>query len=407
MPGVHWTALGVWIGVGSRDEASDVSGVTHFIEHLLFRGSDRHSALEIAQIFDRFGAELNAATTREHTSVYARVIDSHLPEALEVVGRMVRAPIFADLEQEREVVLEEIAMYDDAPDDLVHDLIGEAVFPEQGLGRPVIGRAEVLERLTKADAEGHHAVYYAPRNIVVAAAGSVDHDRLVELAAAELDDDSDRPLPRREQADLSHPPQRRFVEKDTEQFHLCLGGVGLRRDDERRFAATLLDQMLGGGASSRLFQEIRERRGMAYSVYSYLSHFRDTGSVGIYVGTRAENLRECVGVIAAEVLALADGRFDADELERAKDSVKGRLALSMESTSARMSRLGRGILTETELLDEEEVAARVDAVTAEDVAVLTAELFAPSRLSATCIGTDADVFTDAVALLDGAVTEAA
>jgi predicted Zn-dependent peptidase len=405
MPGVRSTAFGVWIGVGSRDEAARVSGLSHFIEHLLFRGSERHTALEIAQTFDRFGAELNAATSREHTSVYARVIDAQLSEAVAVIGNMVRAPTWADLEQEREVVLEEIAMYEDAPDDLVHDLIGQAVFPGQGLGRPIVGTTDVLEAITQADARAHHAAWYVPSNIVVAAAGSLDHERLVELVAAELEDGADRPLPDRVPAVVGLPPERLFEEKDTEQYHVCLGATGLPRGDDRRFAATLLDQILGGGASSRLFQEIRERRGMAYSVYSYGAGYADTGSVGIYVGTRAENLDECLEVTVGEIAQLAGRQFQADELERAKDSIKGRLTLSMESTSARMSRLGRNILEDVELLDEDEVCARVDAVTEDQLAELAAELFDPARLSAACIGPDRAVFDRALGALDGAPTE--
>ncbi len=405
MPGVRSTALGVWIGVGSRDERPEVSGLSHFIEHLLFRGSERHTALEIAQIFDRFGAELNAATSREHTSVYARVIDAQLPEAIAVVGSMVRAPTWADLEQEREVVLEEIAMYEDTPDDLVHDLIGQAVFPDQGLGRPIVGTSEVLELISEDDARDHHAAWYQPSNIVVSAAGSLDHDQLVALVAAELEDGVRRPLPGRVAADVARPPERLFEEKDTEQYHVCLGATGLRRDDDRRFAATLLDQILGGGASSRLFQEIRERRGMAYSVYSYGANYADTGSVGIYVGTRAENLDECLEVTVAEIAQLAERRFEPDELERAKDSIKGRLQLSMESTTARMSRLGRNTLEHVELLDEDEVCARLDAVSEEQLAELTAELFAPGRLSAACIGPDRTVFHRALGALDGTRTE--
>jgi predicted Zn-dependent peptidase len=304
------------------------------------------------------------------------------------------------------VVLEEIAMYEDAPDDLVHDLIGETVFPDQGLGRPIIGGREVIERLSDGEAREHHAAYYVPCNIVVAAAGSVDHERLVEHVGSAFDGACE-PLPARVPASVDEHRRRRFLEKDTEQYHLCLGAAGLSRHDERRFGATLLDQMLGGGASSRLFQEIRERRGMAYSVYSFGSNYADTGSVGIYVGTREENLAECLAVTAEEIAALAAGRLSDEELERAKDALKGRLALSMESTSSRMSRLGRSLVTGSELLDEDELTERIDAVTDEEVRELTHELFAPARLSAACIGPDRDVFERALASLEGAAAGAA
>jgi predicted Zn-dependent peptidase len=396
MPGLRSVALGVFVGVGSRDEAPADAGISHFIEHLLFRGTDRHDALEIAQTFDRFGAELNAATSREFTEIYARVIDTHLPEALAIVGGMVRAPSFLDIDPEREVVIEEIAMYEDAPDDLVHDMIGEAVFPGDPLGRPVIGRADVIERLSVADVGRYHGRYYAPGNIVVAAAGSIDHDALAAMIDAELGGlAAPAPTPAPDVA-IDAGVRRVFLEKDTEQYHLCLGAPGVSRHDDRRFAASLLDQILGGGASSRLFQEIRERRGMAYSVYSYGSTYRETGQVGVYVGTREENLEECLEVTATEIAALTAGRFADDEVERAKDAMKGRLALAMESTSSRMVRLGKGILTGLELLDEDEIGERVDRVTPDDLAALAGELFAPDRLSAACIGPDAAVFDRAL-----------
>jgi predicted Zn-dependent peptidase len=391
MPGLRSAALGVFVGVGSRDEDEDVGGVSHLIEHLLFRGTDRHSALEIAQIFDRFGAELNAATSREYTEIYARVIDSHLDQALAVIGGMVRAPSFDELDAEREVVLEEIAMYEDAPDDLVHDLIGQAVFDGDPLGRPVIGTAAVIERLTATEIAAHHAHYYRAQGIVVAAAGSVDHDELVGLIARELGGLERAAPPDRATLRPLGPPQRVFVAKDTEQYHLCLGAPGISRHDDRRFAAGLLDQLLGGGASSRLFQEIREKRGMAYAVYSFGSHYQETGQVGIYVGTRAENVAECMGVIGRELAAVAAGALADDELQRAKDAMKGRVALSLESTSARMGRLGRGVLTGVPLLDTDEIAARIDQVTEADIAALAAALFATDGLSAACIGPDATV----------------
>jgi predicted Zn-dependent peptidase len=393
MPGLRSVALGVFVGVGSRDEPQGHGGISHFIEHLLFRGTDAHSALEIAQIFDRFGAELNAATSREFTEIYARVIDSHVDTAFGVIGGMVRAPSFDELEAERDVVLEEIAMYEDAPDDLVHDLIGEVVFPGDALGRPVIGTTKVIGRLTRDEVAAHHGSFYRGVNVVVSAAGSVDHDELVALVERELHSVPAGQLPARTVVDTGRPPGRCFLARDTEQYHLCLGAPGVSRHDDRRFAAGLLDQLLGGGASSRLFQEIRERRGMAYAVYTYGSHYRETGHVGVYVGTRAENVEECLGVIGREIGVVAAGEFDPDELERAKDAMKGRLALSLESTSARMGRLGRATLQDQPLLDEDEIAARIDAVTTDDIATLAGELFSPARLSAAGIGPDEDVFT--------------
>jgi predicted Zn-dependent peptidase len=403
MAGVRSVALGVFIGVGSRDEPPAHNGVSHFIEHLLFRGTDTHTALAIAQTFDRFGAELNAATSRELTEIYARVKDTHLDQAVAITSGMVRRPTWDDLEQERAVVLEEIAMYDDTPDDLVHDLISAAVFPEQALGRPVVGTHQVLQTIGVDDVAGYHHDYYAPTNVVVSAAGSVDHDQLVAYVSDGLGILEGRDLPSRARVVLPDAPRRVFQHKDTEQYHLCLAAPGISRHDPRRFAGTLLDQILGGGASSRLFQEIRERRGMAYAVFSYASHYHETGMVGIYLGTREENVEQCLAVVGTEIAALASGAFTPDELGRAKDAAKGRLALSMESTSARMGRLGRSLLLGTELLDEDEICDRIDAVSEDDVAALAGELFAPDRLSVAAIGTSETRFDAALdALTAGA-----
>lgn len=404
--GVRSVAFGAWVGVGSRDEEPGLAGVSHFIEHMLFRGTARHDALQIAEIFDRFGAELNAATSRESTSVYARVRDANLAEALDVVAGMLTAPTWDELDAEREVVLEEIAMYEDAPDDLVFDMIGEAVFPDQGLGRPVVGTTPALEALTVDDVTAHHRGFYGPSNMVLAAAGNVDHAAFVELVDGLLGAHAGPARSPRAAATTS-PPRRAFLARETEQYHVCLGGVGIARTDERRFALALLDQILGGGASSRLFQEIRERRGMAYSVYSYSSHYVDTGSVGIYVGTREENVPTCLEVIGRELDDLASGGLTDAELDRAKSNAIGRLALAMESTSARMSRLGRSLLMDVPLLDEDAVAARIAGVERAEVEELARTAFSREALSAACIGEREEVFGEAIEALLGAAPEAA
>ncbi|HEY1514254.1 MAG TPA: pitrilysin family protein, partial [Gaiellaceae bacterium] len=286
---VRSAAVGYWIGAGSRDEEAGEAGVTHFIEHLLFKGTGTYSAVEIAEIFDGLGGELNAATSREHTLVYARVPDHHLETAMDVMGDMVFAPTFADLDSEREVVLEEIAMYEDAPQDLVHDLIAEAVFGDHPLGRPVIGTADVISSIPRDAIAGYHDSMYVPANIVVAAAGNIEHERVVELVERALERRSENVASRlnvRPPLVQPPPPRLRFQQKDTEQYHVCLGAPGISRSDRRRFAASLLDAILGGSASSRLFQEIREKRGMAYSVYSFVSQYTDTGQIGVYLGTR-------------------------------------------------------------------------------------------------------------------------
>ena len=399
VPGVRSVALGFWIGAGSRDEPEARAGVSHFIEHLLFKGSSRYSAQEIAEIFDELGGELNAATSRETTVVYARVPDERLETAVDVMTDMVFRPSFTDVDSEREVVLEEIAMVEDTPHDLVHDIAAEAVFGTHPLGRPVIGRADVISSVSRRGLSAYHRRAYAGERIVVAAAGNVRHRDLVELVKRRREGgDADRNgLPARKGVKRLPGPRIRFQRKDTEQFHVCLGGPGISRTDERRFAASILDAILGGSASSRLFQEIREKRGMAYSVYSYSSQYSDSGQVGFYVGTREDNVADCLEIAMAELSDIAGGRVTPEELARAKENLKGRLLLSLESTSTRMTRLGKALVTETPLLDIEEVVRRLEAVQANEVAELAATLFEPSRLSAAGIGPNENSFREAVA----------
>jgi predicted Zn-dependent peptidase len=399
LPHVRSAAIGYWIGVGSRDETEARAGVSHFIEHLLFKGTSRYTGLEIAELFDELGGELNAATSREHTMVYARVPESHVETAMDVMGDMVFSPLFEELDSERAVVLEEIAMYDDTPQELVHDLIGEAVFGSHALGRPVIGTAEVISTVTRRALRTFHRTYYSPGNIVVAGAGCIDHDRLVALVQKAVDQRADlepgKPRVRPPLAKVPKPSLR-FQRKDTEQYHVCLAAPGVSRSDRRRFAASILDAILGGSASSRLFQEIREKRGMAYSVYSFLSQYADTGQFGIYVGTREDNLTEAIAIAVDQIADIASGNVPERELRRAQENLKGRLLLSMESTSARMTRIGKSLITDTEILSLDRVVAEIVAVEAETVSALAAELLAPERLSAAGIGPSEERFLEAL-----------
>jgi predicted Zn-dependent peptidase len=406
LPGVRSVSLGFWIRAGSRDESEAKAGLSHFIEHLLFKGSRSYGGQEIAEIFDGFGGELNAATSREYTLVYARVAEHHLEQAVDVIGDMVYAPSFADLDAEREVVLEEIAMYEDTPQELVHDLLGEAVFGNHPLGRPVIGRRDVISTIPRRTVASYHRAGYLPGNVVVAAAGSLDHDellRLVELCAAKRDEPPAQKRAFRRPLVKVPPPGLRFQEKETEQYHVCLGAPGIARSDRRRFAVSLLDGILGGSASSRLFQEIREKRGMAYSVYTFVSQYTDTGQVGLYVGTRAENVAACLEIVAEQLADISDGNVLPSELERAKENLKGRIMLAMESTSNRMSRLGKSLITDTELLSVDRLVAEIDAVEAGAVADVAAVLLAPGRLSAAGIGPDEERFRDAVERINPAL----
>ncbi len=396
VPSVRSVSLGFWVGAGSRDETEARAGVSHFIEHLLFKGSGTHSAQEIAEIFDGLGGELNAATSRETTVIYARVPDDRVEPALDVITGMVYDPAFAEVDSEREVVLEEIAMVEDNPQDLVHDVVAEAVFGGHPLGRPVIGRAEVISSVSRRALAAFHRAAYTAENIVVAAAGNLEHGRLVELLAARLPRTTAVARRARKPVGRRIAPGLRFQRKDTEQYHVCLGAPGISRRDERRFAASLLDAILGGSASSRLFQEIREKRGMAYSVYSFASQYSDAGQIGLYVGTRPENLAESMQVVREELGRLREQPATEDELERARENVKARVVLALESTGARMNRLGASLLFGLPLLEADEVMARFEAVTLDDLRELTDELWAPERLSAAGIGPDEQAFRAAV-----------
>ncbi len=406
--GVRSVAIGFFIAAGARDEPDSRAGVSHFIEHLLFKGTPKYTAQEIAETFDELGGELNAATSRETTMVYARVPDNRLELAIDVMAEMVYRPVFAEVDSEREVVLEEIAMVEDTPHDLVHDLAAEAVFGSHPLGRPVIGRADVISTVSRRALAGYHRRAYVGERLVVAAAGNVRHDRLAALveerrngAATGVGLSPRKPVRR------LPGPALRFLRKETEQYHVCLAAPGIANDDERRFAASILDAIVGGSASSRLFQEIREKRGMAYSVYSYGSQYADTGQVGLYVGTRSENLPLCLEIAVAELDDLASGNVRADELSRAKENLKGRLLLSLESTSNRMTRLGKAMVTDRPLLEVNEILRRLEKVTAEDVAALARELYAPGRLSAAGIGPEEARFREAVAQVNPGLLKAA
>jgi predicted Zn-dependent peptidase len=405
---VRSVAIGMWIGAGSRDEGTANAGISHFIEHLLFKGSSRFTGVQIAQVFDGLGGELNAATAKEYTVLYARVLDAHLETALDVMSDMLLAPTFdgEELVSEREVVLEEIAMYEDSYHDLAHDLISTAVFSDHPLGRPVIGTADAVNAMSPDMVRDYHSNRYVGSNIVIAAAGNLEHEPLVHAVQERFARYATLPDPAAGVRPVwigESRPEIRFQAKTSEQYHVCLGGIGLPRSDRRRFAASLLDSMLGGSASSRLFQEIREKRGMAYSVYTFASQYADTGLVGVYVGTREDNLAECMRITADQLTRMGAGHIEPAELGRAKENLKGRIMLSMESTSNRASRLGKSVLTDTELLSLDRICAEIDAVDAEAVAALARQLFAPERLSVAGIGPDEDRFREAVGMLNPAL----
>ncbi|MHB1056062.1 MAG: M16 family metallopeptidase [Thermoleophilia bacterium] len=406
LPFVRSISLGLWIGAGSRYEAPDEGGVSHFIEHLLFKGGKKYGAREIAEIFYSFGGELNAATSREYTVVHARFLDEHLEDALSVMADMVLHPVFAEVDQEREVVVEEIKMYEDSPSDLISDYLTESLFDGHPLGKSVLGTEAVIGSMSLEQIKDYHRGHYTLPNMVVAAAGNVDHEQLAELATSYLAEGSGSKSLGLGAAGRQAPPAMTvpgacFYEKETQQYHVSFGGIGLDRRDERRFALSILDSILGGSASSRLFQEVRDRRGLAYSVYSYTSTYADTGLVGVYFGCRKESVGEVTGIIVEQLNLIAESGVSDAELSRAKESAKGRMVLGMETTHNRMSRLGKLTVTDSEILEIDEIMARVDAVSVADVQALARDLYGPEQLVAVAIGPDASVLEEALAIMGG------
>jgi predicted Zn-dependent peptidase len=406
MPSVRSIALGMWIRAGSRDEGVEQAGISHFLEHMLFKGTERFSSREIDEAFDAMGAEVNAGTGKETTSVYSRFLDGHLERAFDVLQDMVLRPAYPDVDSERDVVIEEIAMYEDEPSDKVHDVMATAVFGDHPLGRPIIGRAEVISSVPVPQIAAWHDGRYVPGNMVVAAAGNLDHDAIVALVESAFPKKGS-PAPVAAASPDGPAPGLRFHRKETEQYHVCLGGRGIPRGDDRRFALRVLDTILGGSTSSRLFQEVRERRGLAYSVYSYASHYLDSGQVALYVGTRPDNVGEAMDVIGGELARLQADGVSEEELERARENVKGRTVLSMESTLTRMNRLGSAVLMDVPLMTVDEVLAAFDAVTLDEVVALARELWAPERMSAAGVGENEDSFRSAVESISPELAKAA
>ncbi len=405
VPSVRSVALGFWVRTGSRDETPAQAGVSHFLEHLLFKGTKRYSAIEIAEIFDGLGASVNAATGKESTNLHARFLDTHTEEAFDLLAEMLLGPTYPEIDSEREVVLEEIAMYEDEPQDKVHDVLDHAVFGGHPLGRRVLGEAEVISSIPVPDIDAYHRARYTGANIVVAAAGNIAHDGVIELTKRHLAPAADSG-PASLEAPQVDGAQIGFQQKDTEQFHICFGGPGIDRSDERRYALSILDAVFGGSTSSRLFREVREKRGLAYAVGSYTQQYVGSGMIGIYVGTRGDNVEEACGIIGRELASVHTDAITDDELVRAKEHVKGRMVLSSESTAARMGRIGKAVLFGTPLLTLDELLEKVDAVSSDDVAELARELYAPESLSAAAIAPSEDRFRAALAPVSEALAAA-
>lgn len=360
-------SLGVWIRAGSRDERDEVAGITHLMEHMLFKGTPSMNALDIAEAFEGIGAQENAATGEEYTVLYARFLPEHLERALDIMGEMVKEPTLADLEREREVIVEEIKMYEDRPDQLADEYLSGLIFHGDTLGRPIIGSAGTVRGVDHDTLRSFHGSTYTAPNVFVVGAGKLDlqeFERMVEEKLGDLP--SGETFERRAKPGV---PESRFFYKfkETEQYHVAMGSLGLPAASEDRFAMSALNNVLGGGMSSRLFQEVREKRGLAYAVYSYHQGYSDAGAVKMYVGSTTGNVGEALKVISEQLDKIREEPVTDEELSRTKEQLKSSTILALESTAARMTRIGRSIITGTELLTPEEISDRIDAVTADDV----------------------------------------
>ncbi|HEX5975611.1 MAG TPA: pitrilysin family protein [Rubrobacteraceae bacterium] len=360
-------SLGVWIRAGSRDERDEVAGITHLMEHMLFKGTPEMDALEVAQAFEGIGAQENAATGEEYTVLYARFLPEHVERALEIMSDMVLRPTLADLEREREVIVEEIRMYEDRPDQMADEHLSGLIFHDDPLGRPIIGSAETVRGVDHETLRKFHAGTYTAPNVIVVAAGRLEREELERMVEEKFSG-----LPEGELFDRQahpRPPESRFhfKHKETEQYHVSLGSQGIPARSEDRYAMAALNNVLGGGMSSRLFQEVREKRGLAYAVYSYHQGYSDAGAIKTYVGSTTGNVDEAVRVIAEQLGRVQEELVSSEELDRTKQQLKSSTLLALESTAARMNRIGRSIITGTELLSPGDIADRIEAVSAEDI----------------------------------------
>ena len=387
IPYMSSISLGIFVGTGSRHETPAEQGVSHFIEHLMFKGTQRRSAKDIAEMVDDVGGQLNAATDRENTCYYIKVLPEHLSLGMDILSDMLLNSKFAetDVEKERQVVLEEISLYEDSPDELIHDLHMNSLWPGHALGRNILGTRQTIAAMDRQSILDYRTRHYVPDNLVIAAAGNLTHSQLVELSQNYWAGVSGK-------SQILADPTPTFVaarllqEKDIEQLHICLGTPGVAHDSPQYYASHVLNTILGGGVSSRLFQSIREDRGLAYSVCSYPSSFRDTGLMTIYAGVSPENSREVIEITNA---ILADIRLNGvrpDEIKRAKEQLKAGLMFSMESSASRMSRVGRAEISSREYLSPEKLAAKVDAVSLEQLFELAQPLYQPDTTCLTALG---------------------
>jgi predicted Zn-dependent peptidase len=394
MPEARSVSLGVWVGVGGRDEPDELAGASHFLEHLLFKGTTTRSARQIAEAVDAVGGEMNAFTNREHTAYYTRLPAARVDLGIEILGDVLTDPAFRphEVEAERHVILEEILMNLDIPEDHVHTLLAEALFPGHPLGREVLGTRETVEAASRDEIADFFGRWYLPRNLVVVAAGDVDHDHLADAFAGSLGSVRGGERPVREVPAVDVEP-RVVLDDPTEQVHLAMGWRAVDHFDDDRYALSVANQVLGGGMSSRLFQQVREERGLCYSVYSWASTYYDAGSAGVYAGTAPARVAELLSVIDDEVAKLVASGVTEGELAVAKGYIEGSLVLGLEDSGSRMARIGRSLMARDEVVPVDEQVARIRAVTADDVAAVAARVYDSPRALAVVGHVDEAVLT--------------
>ncbi len=382
MPTVRSVAVGAWVGIGSRDEDPEHTGATHFLEHLLFKGTPTRDAMEISASIEGIGGEINAFTAKEYTCYYARVLDEDLPLAIDVLADVVTSSLITpdDVESERGVILEEIAMHDDDPSDVVHEAFSEELYGDTPIGRPILGNEDTINALTRDRIHEYYQRFYLPTHTVISVAGNVSHEHVVELVArayeraGALGGDAAPIPPRVGGVGLPAHQGVKVVDRPTEQANLVLGTTGVSRTDERRFALGVLNAALGGGMSSRLFQEIREKRGLAYSAYSYTSQYADTGQFGVYVGCLPAKIDDVLKICRDEIARVVSDGFTEEEIVRGKGQMRGGLVLGLEDTGSRMSRIGKSELVYDRLMSVDEVLERIDAVTADQITEIASDV---------------------------------
>lgn len=387
IPYVRSVALGFWIAVGARDESEKFNGMSHFLEHLLFKGTKTRTAKQISEIFDTLGGELNAYTAKEYTYFYTRLLDEQVAVGAEVLSDMLQNSLFGEDEilAEKEVVVEEINLHQDTPDELIHDLFAQNLWKNHPLGRSGLGDAKTVRSFTKDDVLNFFSRNYVQENMVIAAAGNLEHEQIVNLVQRSFTRKKGKKSLRQQEKPKAAAGLT-VVNKKTEQAHIVLGTTGLHARDKDRFVFAILDNILGGGMSSRLFQEVREKRGLVYSIYSYIALYAETGLFSVYAGTRPSQVEKVIKIVRNEIDNITEKGVTKEELHRAKEHLKGQLVLSMENTGTRMNRLGKSEIIHGEILSLDDLVERIDQVEQDDILRVAQKVFGSNGLFLAAIG---------------------